>query len=47
MRNCADSPTLGPLQDVSGGSWGGSVYDVDTIVKTLEAGKKALAASKV
>jgi putative YjhG/YagF family dehydratase len=30
------------LQDASGGTWGGSVYDVDAIVAALEAGKKAL-----
>lgn len=40
----ADSRLWAALQDVSGGTWGGCVYDVDTIVKTLEAGKKALAA---
>ena len=42
----ADSRLWAALQDVSGGTWGGCVYDVDTIVKTLEAGKKALAASQ-
>jgi hypothetical protein len=31
------------LQSVSGGTWRGSVYDVDRIIETLEAGKKALA----
>jgi len=30
------------LQDVSGGTWGGSVYDVDAILAVLAAGKKAL-----
>jgi dihydroxyacid dehydratase/phosphogluconate dehydratase len=40
----ADSRLWAALQDVSGGTWGGCVYDVDTIVKTLAAGKKALAA---
>ncbi len=30
------------LQDVSGGTWGGCVYDVDRIVRYLEAGKRAL-----
>jgi hypothetical protein len=29
---------------VSGGPWGGCVYDVDAIVRVLEAGKKALLA---
>jgi hypothetical protein len=27
---------------VSGGSWGGAVYDVDAILKVIAAGKKAL-----
>jgi xylonate dehydratase len=31
------------LQQVSGGTWGGCVFDVDSILETLEAGKKALA----
>ena len=31
------------LQDVSGGTWGGAVYDVETILTVLEAGKRALA----
>ena len=30
------------LQDVSGGSWGGSVFDVDQISKVLSAGIQAL-----
>ncbi len=30
------------LQEVSGGSWGGAVFDVEAILKTLEAGRKAL-----
>ena len=30
------------LQDVSGGTWGGSVYDVESILAVLAAGKKAL-----
>jgi putative YjhG/YagF family dehydratase len=30
------------LQDVSGGPWGGSVYDVDAILRVIEAGKRAL-----
>jgi dihydroxyacid dehydratase/phosphogluconate dehydratase len=37
-----DTRLWAALQDVSGGSWGGCVYDVDAIVKVLEAGKKAL-----
>jgi xylonate dehydratase len=31
------------LQQSSGGAWGGSVYDVDRILRVLEAGQKALA----
>jgi hypothetical protein len=30
------------LQEVSGGTWGGCVFDAEAIVKTLEAGKEAL-----
>lgn len=39
-----DTRLWAALQDVSGGTWAGSVYDVDKILKVLEAGKKALAA---
>ena len=38
----ADSRLWAALQDVSGGTWGGAVYDVEQIIKVLEAGKKAL-----
>lgn len=38
----ADSRLWAALQDVSGGTWGGAVYDVEQILKVLEAGKKAL-----
>lgn len=31
------------LQEVSGGTWGGCVFDVDRILELLEAGKRALA----
>jgi len=37
-----DTRLWAALQDVSGGTWGGSVFDVDAILKTLAAGKKAL-----
>jgi len=40
-----DTRLWAALQNVSGGTWGGCVFDVDAIVKTLEAGKKALAAT--
>ena len=39
-----DTRLWAALQDVSGGTWGGAVYDVDAIVKVLAAGKRALAA---
>ena len=39
-----DSRLWAALQDVSGGTWGGCVFDVDSILKTLEAGKEALSA---
>jgi putative YjhG/YagF family dehydratase len=32
------------LQDASGGTWSGSVFDVDAILRVLAAGKRALAA---
>tara|TARA_B110000438_G_scaffold298227_1_gene346035 strand:- start:2651 stop:4669 length:2019 start_codon:yes stop_codon:yes gene_type:complete len=37
-----DTRLWAALQDVSGGTWGGCVYDVDKIVKTLKAGKEVL-----
>ena len=37
-----DSRLWAALQDASGGTWGGCVFDVDSIVETLEAGRKAL-----
>ena len=37
-----DTRLWAALQDVSGGTWGGAVYDVDAIVRVLEAGKRAL-----
>ncbi len=39
-----DSRLWASLQDVSGGTWGGCVFDVDQIIKTLEAGKEVLRA---
>ena len=39
-----DTRLWAALQDVSGGTWGGAVYDVEAIVKVLEAGKRALGA---
>ncbi|WP_406541967.1 dihydroxy-acid dehydratase [Clostridium ljungdahlii] len=37
-----DTRLWAALQSVSGGTWRGSVYDVDKIIEVLEAGKKAL-----
>jgi putative YjhG/YagF family dehydratase len=37
-----DTRLWAALQDVSGGTWGGCVFDVDAIMKTLAAGKRAL-----
>jgi putative YjhG/YagF family dehydratase len=34
------------LQDASGGTWNGSVFDVDSILRVLAAGKRALADSE-
>lgn len=39
-----DTRLWAALQAVGGGTWGGCVYDVDAIVRTLEAGQRALAA---
>jgi hypothetical protein len=30
------------LQDVSGGAWGGCVFDTEAILRVIEAGKQAL-----
>ncbi len=37
-----DTRLWAALQDVSGGPWSGSVYDVDKILEVIEAGKRAL-----
>ena len=39
----ADTRLWAALQDVSGGTWGGCVYDVDAILRVIESGKRALA----
>jgi len=39
-----DTRLWAALQDASGGTWRGCVYDVDRIIEVIEAGKKALAA---
>jgi putative YjhG/YagF family dehydratase len=38
----ADTRLWAALQEASGGAWGGAVYDVDEIVRTLKAQKRAL-----
>ena len=37
-----DTRLWAALQDVSGGAWAGSVYDVEQILRVLEAGRRAL-----
>ena len=37
-----DTRLWAALQDIGGGAWGGSVYDVEKILVVLEAGRKAL-----
>jgi xylonate dehydratase len=37
-----DTRLWAALQDVSGGTWGGAVYDVEAILRVIEAGKRAL-----
>jgi xylonate dehydratase len=37
-----DTRLWAALQSVCGGTWGGSVYDVDEIIRVIEAGKSAL-----
>jgi putative YjhG/YagF family dehydratase len=41
-----DTRLWAALQDVSGGTWGGCVYDTDRIIEILKAGKEALAKEK-
>lgn len=38
----ADTRLWAALQDASGGTWGGCVYDVESILKVLAAGRRAL-----
>jgi putative YjhG/YagF family dehydratase len=42
-----DTRLWAALQDVSGGTWGGCVYDVDKILEVLSAGKRALAQAAI
>jgi dihydroxyacid dehydratase/phosphogluconate dehydratase len=41
----SDTRLWAALQEVSGGTWGGSVFDADAILRVIEAGQKALAAT--
>ncbi len=41
----ADTRLWAALQAVSGGTWGGCVYDTDRILEVLEAGERALSGS--
>ena len=41
-----DTRIWAALQDVSGGTWGGAVYDAAQIQKVIEAGKEALRKSR-
>ena len=38
----AETRLWAALQDVSGGPWGGCIFDVDSILKVLAAGKRAI-----
>jgi putative YjhG/YagF family dehydratase len=38
----ADTRLWAALQEISGGPWSGSVYDVDKILRVIEAGKRSL-----
>ncbi len=40
-----DTRLWAALQEVSGGTWGGSVFDVNAILRVIEAGKKVIAAT--
>lgn len=42
-----DTRLWAALQAVSGGTWKGNIYDVDEIIRVLEAGKKALDKGKI
>jgi len=42
-----DTRIWAALQDVSGGPWGGAVYDCEAILEVIAAGKRALAMQSV
>jgi putative YjhG/YagF family dehydratase len=39
-----DTRIWAALQDISGGTWGGAVYDVNSILRVIEAGRQAIGA---
>jgi dihydroxyacid dehydratase/phosphogluconate dehydratase len=39
----ADTKLWAALQNISGGTWGGCVFDTEKIIQTLNAGEEALA----
>jgi xylonate dehydratase len=41
-----DTRIWAALQEVSGGTWGGAVYDAKAILHVLAAGRQALASSR-
>ena len=41
-----DSRLWAALQEVSGGTWGGCVFDAESILRVLEAGRRALSGNK-
>lgn len=41
-----DTRIWAALQDISGGTWGGAVYDCESILKVIAAGKRALASDE-
>ena len=41
-----DTRIWAALQDISGGTWGGAVYDCESILRVVAAGKRALANDK-
>ena len=41
-----DTRIWAALQDASGGTWGGAVFDADAILRVIAAGKRALAELK-
>ena len=42
VRLHADTHLWATLQNISGGTWGGAVYDSQKIIEVIKAGEKAL-----